>query len=58
VFKDALKKMNLLERFELFEESPRCAGDFNQKLDAFYKKIAAMPQREVIVVEAKGKRTR
>ena len=58
VLKDALKKMNLLERFELFEESPRCAGDFNQKLDAFYKKIAALPQREVIMVEAKGKRTK
>jgi coenzyme F420-reducing hydrogenase delta subunit len=58
VLKDALKKMNLLERFELFEESPRCAGDFNQKLDAFYKKIEALPQREVIIVEAKGKRTK
>jgi coenzyme F420-reducing hydrogenase delta subunit len=58
VLKDALKKMNLLDRFELFEVSPRCAGDFNQKLDAFYKKIAALPQREVIVVEAQGKRTR
>jgi coenzyme F420-reducing hydrogenase delta subunit len=58
VLKDVLKKMNLLERFELFEESPRCAGDFNQKLDAFYKKIAAMPQCPVIMVEAKGKRTK
>jgi coenzyme F420-reducing hydrogenase delta subunit len=58
VLKDALKKMNLLERFEFFEASPRCAGDFNQKLDAFYKKIAAMPQCAVIVVEAKGKRTK
>jgi coenzyme F420-reducing hydrogenase delta subunit len=58
VLKDALKKMDLLERFELFEESPRCAGDFNQKLDAFYKKIAALPPREVIMVEAKGKRTK
>jgi hypothetical protein len=50
--------MDLLERFELFEISPRCAGDFNQKLEEFYKKIAALPQREVIVVEAKGRRTR
>ena len=24
VLKDALKKMNLLERFEIFEASPRC----------------------------------
>ena len=58
VLKDALKKMNLLERFELYEVSPRCAGDFNQKLEAFHKKIAALPQREVIVVEAKGKRSK
>jgi coenzyme F420-reducing hydrogenase delta subunit len=58
VLKDALKKMDLLDRFELFEVSPRCAGDFNQKLEEFYKKIAALPQREVIVVEAKGRRTR
>src|SRR3990170_8089817 len=58
VLKNALKKMNLLERFELYEVSPRCAGDFNQKLEAFHKKIAALPQREVIVVEAKGKRSK
>ena len=58
VLKDALKKMNLLDRFELFEVSPRCAGDFNQKLDAFCNRIAGMPRREVIVVEAKGKRTK
>ena len=58
VLKDALKKMNLLDRFEYFEASPRCAGDFNQKLDAFYKKLAAMPQCAVIMAEAKGKRTK
>jgi coenzyme F420-reducing hydrogenase delta subunit len=52
-----LKKNNLLDRFELYEESPRCAGDFNQKLDAFYKKISALPKRE-ISVEAKAKRTK
>jgi hypothetical protein len=50
--------MNLQDRFELFELSPRCAGDFNQKLDAFYQKISALPSREEIVVEATGKRTK
>ena len=58
VLKDALKKMNLLDRFEFFEVSPRCAGDFNQKLETFYQKISALPKREVIIVEATGKRTR
>ena len=58
VLKDALKKMNLSERFELYEVSPRCEGDFNQKLGDFYKKIKGMPHQEVIVVEAKGKRTK
>jgi coenzyme F420-reducing hydrogenase delta subunit len=43
VLKDSLKKMNLLERFELYTVSPRCVGDFNQKLDDFLKRIASMP---------------
>jgi coenzyme F420-reducing hydrogenase delta subunit len=46
VLKDALGKMGLLERFELFNTSPRCVGDFNEKLDEFAKKIASMPRRE------------
>jgi coenzyme F420-reducing hydrogenase delta subunit len=53
VLKDALKKMNLLERFQLFEASPRCVGDFNQKLDEFFKKIAAMPPLKLVKAEAK-----
>ena len=57
VLLNVLKKNNLLDRFELYEESPRCAGDFNEKLDAFYKKISALPKRE-ITVEAKAKRTK
>jgi len=57
VLLNVLKRNNLLDRFELYEESPRCAGDFNQKLDAFYKKISALPKRE-ISVEAKAKRTK
>ena len=55
--KVALKKLGLLDRFELYEESPRCASDFNAKLDAFYKKICALPKPEV-TVEATAKRTK
>ena len=54
---NVLRKNNLLDRFEIYEESPRCADEFNQKLDAFYKKISALPKRE-ITVEAKAKRTK
>jgi coenzyme F420-reducing hydrogenase delta subunit len=50
---DVLKKAGLLERFAIYEESPRCAGDFEQKLDAFYKKIAALPKCEM-TAEAKA----
>jgi coenzyme F420-reducing hydrogenase delta subunit/ferredoxin len=46
VILDVLKKKNILDRFELYEESPRCAGDFNAKLDAFYQKIFALPKRD------------
>jgi coenzyme F420-reducing hydrogenase delta subunit len=53
VLKNALKKMNLLDRFEYYEASPRCEGTFKQALDAFYAKLVAMPQRKVIVEEAK-----
>lgn len=54
---DVLKKKNLLDRFDLFEESPRNAGDFNQKLDAFYKKISGLTQC-LVLVEATAKRTK
>ncbi len=57
VLKDVLKKMNLLDRFELYEESPRDACDFKHKVDAFYSKISALPKSEVLV-EAKEKRTK
>ena len=53
VLKDALKKMGLLERFELFNASPRCVGDFNDKLNEFAKKIASMPRLEHKAVEVK-----
>ncbi|MEM3730973.1 MAG: hydrogenase iron-sulfur subunit [Candidatus Bathyarchaeia archaeon] len=54
VLRDTLKKMNLLERFELFTASPRCVGDFNQKFEDFFKKIASMPQLKTEVSEAKS----
>jgi coenzyme F420-reducing hydrogenase delta subunit len=53
VLKDVLRKMNLLERFEFFENAPRCAGAFEQKFDAFLKKIAAMKPLKPIEAEAK-----
>lgn len=53
VLRDALKKMSLLERFELFTVSPRCVGDFNEKLDNFIKKVASMPKLKMVTVEAK-----
>jgi coenzyme F420-reducing hydrogenase delta subunit len=58
VLKITLKKLNMLDRFELYEASPRCEGDFNQKVDAFYQKLSAMPRREEVVVEVAGKRTK
>jgi hypothetical protein len=56
--KDVLKKMKLLERFELFELSPRCEGEFKSKFDSFYQKIAAFPQCVVVKAEEKAKRTK
>jgi coenzyme F420-reducing hydrogenase delta subunit/ferredoxin len=54
VLKDVLKKIGLLERFELFTASPRCVGDFGKKLDEFVKKIASLPRLEQKIVEAKA----
>jgi coenzyme F420-reducing hydrogenase delta subunit len=53
VLKDVLKKMNMLEHFQLFEASPRCVGDFNKTLDEFFKKIVAMPPLIVMKAEAR-----
>ena len=53
VLQDALKKMNLAERFELFTVSPRCVEEFNQKLDEFFKKITSMPRLKLATVETK-----
>ncbi len=52
VLKDTLRKMGLQERFMLFEASPRCVGDFNQKLDEFWKQITALPPLKLVNVEA------
>ncbi len=46
VLKLALKKMNLLERFELFTVSPRCVGDFNQSMDRFFTRVASLSTQE------------
>jgi coenzyme F420-reducing hydrogenase delta subunit len=54
VLKDALKKMNMQERFQLLEASPRCVGDFSQKLDEFFKKIAAMPPLKLMKAEVRA----
>jgi coenzyme F420-reducing hydrogenase delta subunit/ferredoxin len=40
---DVLNKMNLLDRFEMVELSPRCEGEFEPKFATFYNKIATMP---------------
>jgi len=53
VLQGVLNKMNLAERFELFTVSPRCVGEFNQKLDEFFKKIASMPPLKLAKAEAK-----
>ena len=53
VLKNFLKKSGLLERFELFTVSPRCVGEFNQKFEEFFKKIAAMPPLKIETTEAK-----
>ena len=53
VLRNTLKKMNLIDRFELFTASPRCVGELNQKLDEFFKKIASMPPSKMSIAEAK-----
>ncbi len=57
VLLDVLKKKGLLERFELYEESPRCQGEFQKALNDFYQKISKLPKQES-KVEAKAECTR
>jgi coenzyme F420-reducing hydrogenase delta subunit len=42
-----LKKLDLLDRFEIHELSPRSEGEFVSKFEAFYERIAVMPPRTV-----------
>jgi coenzyme F420-reducing hydrogenase delta subunit len=42
VLKKALQKKNLLDRFDFFTTSPRCVGEFNQRLDEFIDRITAI----------------
>jgi coenzyme F420-reducing hydrogenase delta subunit len=53
LLKETLEKMNLAKRFEFFTVSPRRVGEFNQKLDMFFKKIASMPPLKLTTAEAK-----
>ena len=43
VLRQTLNKLNLQDRFEIYTASPRCIGDFNQKLATFIQKIGALP---------------
>ncbi|MEM2081594.1 MAG: hydrogenase iron-sulfur subunit [Candidatus Bathyarchaeia archaeon] len=53
VLTDVLKKKGLLNRFELFELSPRCEGEFKSKFESFYQKIATMPKLAMAKTEAR-----
>ena len=44
VLNKVLKNMNLLDRFEYYETSPRCVGELNQKINEFYDKLSNLPQ--------------
>jgi coenzyme F420-reducing hydrogenase delta subunit/Pyruvate/2-oxoacid:ferredoxin oxidoreductase delta subunit len=46
VLKDVLRKKNLLERFNIFEVSPRFKDSFKEKLDEFSKKIDKLSSRK------------
>jgi coenzyme F420-reducing hydrogenase delta subunit len=52
VLMDALKKLNLLDRFEMIEISPRCEGEFTSKFETFYAKLSAMPHYNLVKSEA------
>ena len=52
VLKGVLKKMGLLDRFELFELFPREKGEFESKFNDFCQKIAAFPQNRLVKTEA------
>jgi len=41
---NVLQKKGLLDRFTLYEASPRCQGDLEQKVEEFYQKIQNLPK--------------
>lgn len=47
VLNDVLKKMNLLDRFEMVELSPRCEDQLDHKFASFYNKILTKSQLAV-----------
>jgi coenzyme F420-reducing hydrogenase delta subunit len=53
VLKNSLKKMGLLERFELFTVNPRSVGEFDQKLAEFERKIASLPTLKTVTAEVR-----
>ncbi|MEM3788568.1 MAG: hydrogenase iron-sulfur subunit [Candidatus Bathyarchaeia archaeon] len=52
VLRDFLKKMGLTERFELYEVSPRDAGKFEERLENFVRRVAALPPMKPLKMEA------
>jgi coenzyme F420-reducing hydrogenase delta subunit/ferredoxin len=48
-----LKRLGLLDRFEMHELSPRCEGEFSAKFEAFYEKISRLPVRTAAAREAR-----
>jgi coenzyme F420-reducing hydrogenase delta subunit len=47
VLRTYLKRLGLSDRFELHELSPRCAGEFSAKFEAFREMIASLPASRV-----------
>jgi len=56
VLQQTLAKLNLQNRFEVYTASPRCIGDFNQKLATFFQKIGALPLLD-LTIQAKTVKT-
>ncbi|MBS7621505.1 hydrogenase iron-sulfur subunit, partial [Candidatus Bathyarchaeota archaeon] len=52
VLRDVLKKMGLIERFELYEVSPRDAGKFEERLEDFVRRVSALPPIKPLRMEA------
>jgi coenzyme F420-reducing hydrogenase delta subunit/ferredoxin len=46
--KRALENLQLQDRFEIYTNSPRHIGDFNQKLEKFRKKIITYPPLQIL----------